>query len=179
MLHSNRKVASKRMKTGNGKTGLPVSLTLMILHSPNRGNYCDPVCVKERSVLPRRHVMSHGRKDFGLTSLTWDLRITNRRWRYDDFNNSGRHVIDEAGDEPVARQCRNRPERSDVDYNRGARIPGRFGLEFRFLDLKIARQKCRVASEARDAAIGVLKYDEVKLPAASRDLSGNLTNSSE
>jgi hypothetical protein len=113
-------------------------------------------------------MMSNGRKDFSLTSLAWDLLITNRRWRYDDFNNSGRHVIDEAGDEPVARQCRNRPERSDVDYNRGARIPDRFGLEFRFLDLKIARQKCRVASEARDAAIGVLKYDEVKLPAASR-----------
>src|SRR5580692_450087 len=30
------------------------------------------------------------------------------------------------------------------------------------------------ASEARDAAISVLKYDEVKLPAASRNLSGNL-----
>ena len=25
MLHSNRKVASKRMKTGNGKTGRPIS----------------------------------------------------------------------------------------------------------------------------------------------------------
>ncbi len=116
--------------------------------------------------------------EFGLiTSLAWDLHSTNRRWRYDDFNKPGRHVIDEAGDKPVARQCRNRPERSDVDCNRRARIGDRFGLEFRFLDLKIARQQRRVASEARDAAIGVLKYDEVKLPAASRNLSGNLTDS--
>ena len=81
------------------------------------------------------------------------LRSTNWRWRYDDFNKPGRHVIDEAGDKPVDPQCRNRPERSDVDCNRRARIGDRFGLEFRFLDLKIARQQRRVASEARDAAI--------------------------
>jgi hypothetical protein len=45
--------------------------------------------------------------------------------------------------------------------------------------LKITRQQRRIASEARDAAIGVLKYDEVKLPAASRNLFGNLTDGSE
>jgi fermentation-respiration switch protein FrsA (DUF1100 family) len=32
------------------------------------------------------------------------LRSPNRRWRYDDLNKSGRHVIDEAGDKPLARQ---------------------------------------------------------------------------
>jgi hypothetical protein len=40
---------------------------------------------------------------------------------------------------------------------------------------KIARQQCRVAREARDATVGMLKHDKVKLPAASRNLSGNLT----
>ena len=49
-----------------------------------------------------------------------------------------------------------------------------FGLEFPFLYLKIARQHGGIARKASDAAIGVLKYDEVKLPAASRNLSGNL-----
>src|SRR5580700_10498246 len=154
----------------------------MILQSPNRGNYCGLVCAKERRAFAQAsRVVAEldAQRDFTLTSLAWDIRTMNRRWRYDDFNNPGRHVIDEAGDKPVARQRRNRPQRSDVDCNRRSGIGDRFGLEFRFLDLKITRQKCRVASEARDAAIGVLKYDEVKLPAASRNLSGNLTDSSE
>jgi hypothetical protein len=45
--------------------------------------------------------------------------------------------------------------------------------------LKIARQDGGVVQKANDAAIGVLKYDDVKLTAASRDLSGNLTDSPE
>jgi len=44
---------------------------------------------------------------------------------------------------------------------------------------KIARQQWRVAREGRDATIGMLKYGWVKLPAVSRNLSGNLTDSSE
>ena len=56
--------------------------------------------------------------------------------------------IDEAGEKPVAQQCQNRRERNDVDCNRRSRIRDRFGPEFRFLDLKIARQQCRVAGEA-------------------------------
>ena len=47
------------------------------------------------------------------------------------------------------------------------------------LYLKVARQHGGIAGEASDAAIGVLKYDDVKLPAASRDLSGNLSDSPE
>jgi hypothetical protein len=47
------------------------------------------------------------------------------------------------------------------------------------LYLKIVRQHGRVAREPSDAAIGVLKYDEVKLPAASRNLAGNLADSPE
>jgi len=45
--------------------------------------------------------------------------------------------------------------------------------------LKIACQDGGVVQKASDAAIGVLKYDDVKLPAASRNLSGNLTDSPE
>jgi hypothetical protein len=36
-----------------------------------------------------------------------------------------------------------------------------------------------VAYKASDAAIGVMKHDDVKLNAASRNLSGNLTDSPE
>jgi hypothetical protein len=41
------------------------------------------------------------------------------------------------------------------------------------------RQHVRVAHEASDAAIGVLKYDEVKLTAAPRNLSGNFADPPE
>jgi hypothetical protein len=44
-------------------------------------------------------------------------------------------------------------------------------LELPFLYLKIVRQHGRVAGKTSDAAVGVLKYDDVKLPAASRNLS--------
>jgi hypothetical protein len=54
-----------------------------------------------------------------------------------------------------------------------------FCLEFPFLYLKIVRQHGGVAREASDTAIGVLKYDNMKLPAASRNRFGNLTDSSE
>ena len=47
------------------------------------------------------------------------------------------------------------------------------------LGLKIARQQSWVIGEARDTAIGVLKYYDVELPAASGNRSGNVTNSSE
>src|ERR1700679_2929904 len=103
----------------------------------------------------------------------------NRRRRYDDFKKAGRYVIDKAGDKPAVRQFRNRPKRSDVDCNRRARIGDRFGLEFHSPGFENSRQQRRVASQTRDAAIGVLKHDEAKLPAASRNLSGNLTDSSK
>ena len=45
--------------------------------------------------------------------------------------------------------------------------------------MKIASQQRWVVGEARDAAIGVLKYYKVELPDASRNRSGNLTDSSE
>jgi len=103
----------------------------------------------------------------------------NGRWWYDDFNKSSRHIINEAGDKPFARQCGNRAERSNVDGDRRAGIGDRFCIEFRLLYLKIVRQHSGVARKASHAAIGVLKYDDVKLPAASRNLSGDLTDSSE
>src|SRR5580692_5580063 len=105
------------------------------------------------------------------------LRSTNPRWRYDDLNKSGRHVIDKAGDEPVSRQCGNRPEQSNVDGNRRLGIGDRFCRKLPFPYLKIARQHGGIAGEASNPAIGVLEYDDVKLPAASRNLSGNLTDS--
>lgn len=85
------------------------------------------------------------------------LRRSNRRWRYDDLYKSGRDVVDEAGNKPLARQCRNRPERSNVHGDRRAGIGDRFGLEFLDLYLKVARQQGWVLGEARHAAIGVLK----------------------
>src|SRR5580658_784209 len=104
---------------------------------------------------------------------------TNRRWRYDDLYESGRDVIDEAGNKPSARQCRNRPKRSNVHGDGRAGIGDRFGLEFLLLYLKIARQQGYVVDEARDAAIGVVKYNDMELPAAPGNRSGNLTDSSE
>jgi hypothetical protein len=54
-----------------------------------------------------------------------------------------------------------------------------FSLEFSFLGLEIARQHGRIASKTSDAAISVLKHDEMELPAASGDLSGDRANSHE
>src|SRR5271155_5125940 len=107
------------------------------------------------------------------------LRGSNRRWRHDDLHKCGRDVVDEAGNKPLVRQCGNRSERSNVHGDRRAGIGDRFGLDFLVLYLKIARQQGWVVGEARDATIGVLKYDEVELSAASRNRSGNLTDSSE
>jgi hypothetical protein len=59
------------------------------------------------------------------------------------------------------------------------RISDRFCLEFPFLYLKVARQHGGIADKASDAAIGVVEYDDVKLPATSRNLSGNLTDAPE
>jgi hypothetical protein len=53
------------------------------------------------------------------------------------------------------------------------------GFNYDFLYLKIVRQQGGVARKASDAAIGVVKHDDVKLPAASRNLFGNLTDSPE
>ena len=112
-------------------------------------------------------------------TLRATLRGTNRRWRYDDLYKASRDVIDESGNKPLARQCRYRPEQSNVHGNRYARIGDRFGLEFPVWYLKIVRQQGWVVGQSRDAAIGVLKYDEMELPAASRNRSGNLTDPSE
>jgi hypothetical protein len=103
----------------------------------------------------------------------------NGRWWYDDFNKSSRHIINEARDKPFAEQCGNRAERSSVDGDRRAGMCDRFCLESRFLYLKIVRQPGGVSRKASDAAISVLQYDDVKLPAASRNLSGDLVDSSE
>ena len=54
------------------------------------------------------------------------LRGTNRRRWHDDFDESGRNVVHEAGNKPRAWQRGNRAERSDVNGNRRARIAERF-----------------------------------------------------
>ena len=80
---------------------------------------------------------------------------------------------------PCSRQGGNCAEQSDIDGNRSVRIGDRFCLDFPFLYLKIVREFGGVAREAGDAAIGVVKHDQVKLPAAASNLSENLTDSSE
>jgi hypothetical protein len=107
------------------------------------------------------------------------LRSANRRRRNDDRNESGRHVIDKAGDKPAGRQRGNRAEHSNVADNGGAGVRNRFRLEFAILNLKIVREHPRFAGEASHAAISVLHQDDVKLAAASRDLASNLTDSVE
>ena len=107
------------------------------------------------------------------------LRGTNPSWRHDDFNTSRRHVIHEAGDEPLSWQYRNRPKHCNVGGNCSAGIGDRFRLKFPFLYLKVVRQHGGIASKASHAAIGVLEHDDVKLPAASRNFSGNFTDSPE
>ena len=104
------------------------------------------------------------------------LRSTNRRWRYDNLYKSGRDVVDEAGNKPPARQCGNRSERSNVHGDGSAAFGDRFGLEALVRYLKIVRQQGWVVGEARHSAIGVLKYYQVELPAASRNRSGNLAD---
>jgi len=47
---------------------------------------------------------------------------TNWRCWYDHLDKSGGYVINEAGDEPFVWQCWNRPECSNVDSHRLARI---------------------------------------------------------
>src|SRR5580658_6552891 len=90
------------------------------------------------------------------------LRGTNlRRW-HGYLHKSGRHVIDETGDEPLSRQCGNRSEQGDVDSDRRTRIVDRFFPEFPALCLKIVRQHGGLACETSDAAIGVVEYNEVK-----------------
>ena len=82
----------------------------------------------------------------------------------DDLNKSGRHVVDQAGNKPFGRQCRNRPQQSNVDGNCRPWIGDRFCLQFLFLNLKIVRKHGSISSEASDATIGVLEHDYVKLP---------------
>ncbi len=55
-------------------------------------------------------------------------------------------------------------------------IGDRFCFESRFLYLEIVRQLGGVARKPSDAAIGVLKHDQVKLPAASGNLSRDLAD---
>ena len=115
----------------------------------------------------------------GVNEKTPRLRRMNPRWRYSNINQPRLHVIDEAGNKPLPRQCGYRSQQSNIDGHCCAGIADRFSLEFRFLYLKIAGQHRGIADESSDAAISVLEYDEVKLAAASRNLSRNLTDSPE
>jgi hypothetical protein len=91
------------------------------------------------------------------------LRITEgSRW-HDDIDQPRRHIIDESGNKPVSGQGGVRLERSNIDRNRCARVPDRFGLQFLFADSKVTRQHVWVLIEASDPALGVLKNDKVKL----------------
>jgi hypothetical protein len=54
-----------------------------------------------------------------------------------------------------------------------------FCLKFAFLYLEIVLQQVGVAGKAGDPAIGVLKYDQVKLSSPSWNLSRDLADSPE
>ncbi|MGB8630028.1 MAG: hypothetical protein WCD69_11645 [Xanthobacteraceae bacterium] len=60
---------------------------------------------------------------------------------------------DEAGNKPLARQCGNRPQQSNINGNGCAGIGDRFSLEFRFGYLKITSQHGGIADEASGPAI--------------------------
>ena len=118
----------------------------------------------------------------GKTERKTDLcgsNLTNLLWWYNDLDKSCPHIVDEAGDKPPPRQCGSRPEQSDVGGNGRTRIGDRFCLQFPFLHFKIARQHGGLFGEVRDTAIGMLEDDEMKLPATSRNRSGNLADSPE
>jgi len=97
-----------------------------------------------------------------------------RRWRDNDFNQSGRHVIDKTGNQPLARQCRTAWSTATSTATAVCGSENRFLFKFRFVYLKIVRHMAGVARKASDAAIGVLKNYDVELPAPSRNLSSNL-----
>jgi hypothetical protein len=64
----------------------------------------------------------------------------------------------------------------NVDGNRRSKIGDGFCLEYLLRYLKIVRQHGGFACKPSDAASGVLKYDDVKLPAASGNVSGSLAD---
>src|ERR1700733_946684 len=99
-----------------------------------------------------------------------------RRWRYDDFNESCCHIIDEARDEPLGWQCWNGSQQSNVAGNRCSWIKDRFCWELSVWYLKVLGQHGRVTDQTGDAAISMLKDDEVKLPTPAGDRVGNLTD---
>src|SRR5258708_6436093 len=100
------------------------------------------------------------------------LRITEGSRGHDEIDQPRRQIIDESGNKPVRGQGRVHLERSNIDRNRCARVPDRFGLQFLFADSKVTRQHVWIPFEASDPALGVLKNDEVKF--ARRIASSNL-----
>src|SRR5260370_36948129 len=88
---------------------------------------------------------------------------------HDSFNQPRRHVIDKPRNSPLARE-RVRLERSDIDGNRSPGIGDRFGLQFRFVNSKVAGQQVGFPCKAGDPAVGVMNNDEVPF-AGSRSLN--------
>jgi hypothetical protein len=64
---------------------------------------------------------------------------TDRCGRDDGFDQTGSHVIDEAGEEPCGRQCGNGAQRVYVDGHRFTRIEYSFRGQSIFADLEIVR----------------------------------------
>src|SRR5260370_28554998 len=88
---------------------------------------------------------------------------------HDNFNQPRRHVIDKPRNSPLARE-RVRLECSDIDGNRSPGIGDRFGLQFRFVNSKVAGQQVGFPCKAGDPAVGVMNNDEVPF-AGSRSLN--------
>jgi hypothetical protein len=85
-------------------------------------------------------------------------------------------MIDEARDEPFGWQCWNGSQQSNVAGNRRIWIQDRFCRQLSVWYLKVLGQHGGVADQTGDAAISMLKDDEVKLPTPAGDRAGNLTD---
>ena len=85
-------------------------------------------------------------------------------------------MIDEAGDEPFGWQCWNGSQQSNVAGNRRIWIKDRFCRQLSVWYLKVLGQHGGVADQTGDAAISMLKDDEVKLSTPAGDRASNLTD---
>jgi hypothetical protein len=90
---------------------------VIVRHSPIYAGAMVPLLARlghiPTNLRPRHSVAS----DRDLTGIDVTVRVhlrgvrgSNPRRRYGNLHKSGRHVIDEAGDEPISRQCGNRSE---------------------------------------------------------------------
>jgi hypothetical protein len=69
----------------------------------------------------------------------------------------------QARKQAIHRKAGSRPESSNIDGNRSPGIWDRLGQELFFADFEVAGQHVGVPSKTSDAAVDVMKHDEVKV----------------